>query len=194
MFEGPHLDLVVYRGWTRILDSAFASIERVLVGRSRALFHWVSIDLQDGRARCVYSLGENWQYLTDIDDESRRAVAVVRSEELTDLVSLIDVIVFEAERLSGESCLVCGARSERAFYFGVLLALCPEHQPGLMNRMEEEGLEGVWRESIVLEVLRSRHCSAYRTTLERARRSRSCHEAIGSVPPQSVRSELDEEE
>jgi hypothetical protein len=154
MFAGPHLGLVFYRGWARILLGAFEAIDRVLVGRTCA-FHWVHIDQEDGFARCVYSLGERWHYVIDLEDRSRRAVALVTSDEARDLVPRIDGIVFETERLTGESCIVCGTPAKRASHFGHLLPLCPRHHPGLMNKPEEAGLEGIWREAVLVDLARS---------------------------------------
>ena len=154
MFAGPHLGLVLYRGWAQILFGAFGEIDRVLAGRTCA-FHWVYLEEDGGFARCVYSLGERWRYVIDIQDRSRRALPLVTSDEPKDLVLRIDGIVFEMERLTGESCIICGAPATRESHFGRLLPLCCRHHPDLVNKREEAGLEGIWREAILVEVARS---------------------------------------
>lgn len=150
MFWGRHLGLTLYRGWNPILTAACGEIERVLL--SSALdFHWVQIQEEDGAANLLYSLGERSRYVVELAQQSRRAMVLVTHDAADDLARSIDRIVNEAERLTSGSCMVCGAPTMRASYFGRELPLCALHQPETLNRQREEGLEGLWRHSIEWE-------------------------------------------
>lgn len=150
MFWGPHLGLTLYRGWNPILAAACGEIEDVL-SHSALAFHWVQIEEEAGVARFLYSLGERSRYVVELAHQSRRAMVHVTHDAADDLAGSIDRIVNEAERLTSESCMVCGARAVRAPYFGRELPLCPLHQPEKLNGQHEEGLEGLWRHSIEWE-------------------------------------------
>ena len=150
MFSGRHLGMTLYRGWNPILLAACEAVERVLA-RGMLPFRWAQLLEEDGFGRFLYSLGEHSRYAVQVADQSRRVMLFTTQDEVGDLVRVIDGIVIEAERLSGESCLVCGTRTVRHLYFGRKLPLCLRHQPELLNLNGEEGLEGVWRRSIEWE-------------------------------------------
>lgn len=150
MFWGRHLGLTLYRGWNPILAAACGEIEHVL-SHSALAFHWVQIEEEYGAARFLYSLGERSRYVIELTPQSRRAMIVVTHEAADGLTKSIDRIVNEAERLTCESCMVCGARTSRGLHFGRELPLCPLHQPEILNRRGEEGLEGLWRHAIEWE-------------------------------------------
>jgi len=150
MFSGDHLGLTLFRGWNPILSAACASIERLLI-REPLAFHWVQLHEELGVGYFLYSLGEHCRYAVETVARSRRVMIVVTQEEARGLARAIDGIVNEAERLSSEACLVCGARTIRRKYFGRELPLCFRHQPELLDLHDEEGLEGVWRHSIEWE-------------------------------------------
>lgn len=103
--------------------------------------------------RFLYSVGEHCRYAVETDGHSRRVMILVTQDEAGDLVKAIDEIVNEAERLSSEACLVCGARTTRRTYFGRELPLCSHHQPDLISVRGEEGLQSVWRHAIEWEDL-----------------------------------------
>lgn len=150
MFWGRHLGLTLYRGWNPILVAACGEIEHAL-SHSALTFHWVQIQEEDGAARLLYSLGERSRYVIELAPQSRRAMIVVTHDAADGLTKSIDRIVNEAERLTCESCMVCGVRTSRGLYFGRAFPLCPLHQPEMLNRRGEEGLEGLWRHSIEWE-------------------------------------------
>ena len=150
MFGGQHLGVTFYRGWNPILFAACVAVERVLAHRSLP-FRWVQIQEEDGAGRFLYSLGEHSHYVVQVADRSRRVMLLIAQDEARDLTGAIDGIVNEAERLSCEACLVCGARTAGRLYFGQKLPLCLRHQPELLNLKGEEGLEGVWRHSVEWE-------------------------------------------
>lgn len=147
MFDGLHLGLTLYRGWNLILLSACASVSRLLVQQPLA-FRWVQLQEEDGVGRFLYSLGEHCRYAVEVAGRSRRVMILVTQDEARELATAIDGIVNEAERLSSEACLICGARTARRLYFGRELPLCLLHQPEVLNAPAEEGLEGVWRHAI----------------------------------------------
>jgi len=150
MFSGDHLRLTLFRGWNPILLVVCASVERLLVGQPLR-FRWVQLQEEEGVGHFLYSLGEYSRYAVEAAGQSRRAMILVTQEEAGDLARAIDGIVNEAERLSSEACLVCGARTARRKYFGRELPLCLLHQPELLSVRGEEGLESVWRHSIEWE-------------------------------------------
>lgn len=150
MFSGSHLGLTLFRGWNPILSAACSSVQRLLIRRPLA-FHWVQLQEEQGAGHFLYSLGEHCRYAGVAAGHSRRVMILVTQEEARDLVGQIDGIVNEAERLSSEACLVCGAHTFRRKYFGRELPLCLHHQPELLDRCGEEGLESVWRHSIEWE-------------------------------------------
>ncbi len=150
MFDGPHVGLVLYRGWVPILVRACEKIDQIVVLRGLK-FHWVCLREENGTGWFFYSLNDRSRFLVDIGGSSRRALVHVNSEVPTTLTRRIDAIVCEAERLASEACLVCGARCTRARYFGQELPLCSRHCPDQMNEQAEEGLESVWRLSIEWE-------------------------------------------
>lgn len=154
MFVGPHLGIVLFRGWHQILRDAFLQIDKLRTERDCA-FHWVRLDEEEGFACCLYSLGERTRYVVDAANGSRRAMRVVSNDEPTGLVAEIDAIIFDSERVTGESCIVCGTACQRASYFGRMLPLCERHHPDLVNEQREEGLEGVWRRAIMVEIDRT---------------------------------------
>lgn len=147
MFGGQHLGMTLYRGWNPILLAACVAVERLLAHRSLP-FHWVQLEEEDGIGRFLYSLGEHSQYVVKVEHRSRRVMLLITQDDAGDFAGAIDGIVNEAERLSCEACLVCGARTARRMYFGRNLPLCLRHQPELLNLASEEGLEGVWRRSV----------------------------------------------
>ena len=147
MFGGQHLGMTLYRGWNPILLAACVAVERLLAPRTLP-FHWVQLQEDDGIGRFLYSLGEHSQYVVKVEDRSRRVMLLITQDDAGDFAGAIDRIVNEAERLSSEACLVCGACTARRMYFGRNLPLCLRHQPELLNLVGEEGLEGVWRRSV----------------------------------------------
>ena len=128
MFSGQHLGMTLFRGWNPILMAACGAVERVLARRTLP-FHWAQLLEEDGFGRFLYSLGEHSRYVLEVADQSRRVMLLTTQDDAGDLVGAIDGIVNEAERLSGEACLVCGARTARRLYFGRKLPLCLRHQP-----------------------------------------------------------------
>ena len=155
MFAGSHVGLVLYRGWQQILRDAFQRIDAILA-RSNCSFHWVCLDEEEGFARCLYALGEHSRYVVDVANLSRRATRVVTSDGSKELVPAIDAIILDTERVSGETCIVCGARcGQRTEHFGRVLPLCTQHLPEVVNEAGEEGLEGVWRRAILVEIDRN---------------------------------------
>ncbi|MEJ8814781.1 hypothetical protein WKW77_27165 [Variovorax ureilyticus] len=150
MFSGPHAGITLYRGWNPILAAACREIQQAVEFRGLG-FRWVRIEEEDGVAALFYALGERSRFVIDLANSSRRAVVLNTHARADDLVRYIDCVVLDAERLSAEACMVCGAHSRRRNYFGRDLPLCDRHQPEFLNASDEEGLEGLWREAIEWE-------------------------------------------
>jgi len=151
MFDGPHDGLLILRGWTAILERACEEIDR-MIAIKKLRFHWVSLQEVDGVGRFIYGVNDRVRLLVDIQGESRRAFTYVNSELPIAIQRRIDAIVWEAERLTAHSCVVCGAHCQPGTYFGRELPLCSLHTPELINEVPDEGLEGVWRCAIVRDV------------------------------------------
>jgi hypothetical protein len=152
MFRGMHLGLTLFRGWNPILLSACTAIEQVTRCGGLA-FHWVYLNESEGTGHFLYSLGEQYRYVVDAADQSRRATLAVTHVDATTATEAIDQIVAEAELMSSRACLVCGARAAKGDHFGRVLPLCLTHHPDLLNGAGEEGLQGVWRRSVEWEEL-----------------------------------------
>ena len=146
MFSGWHLGLTFYRGWDRILARACEDISGILPGDLD--FHWVQLEERDGMLHLYYTVGERVQHVVEIEPPSRSVAGISFFVPAGELVQHINATVDEAERLSGEACIVCGSRAERAEYFGRTLPVCGLHRPGDLNRGGEEGLAGLWRTAI----------------------------------------------
>lgn len=149
MFLGAHVGLTAFRGWSAIVGRACEEIDRII--DRKVDFHWVLLQEESGVGRFVYALNDHSQYLVDAEGRSRRAFIRASYEALAPVEERINPIVWEAERLTAEACLICGARCGRGRYFGRDLPLCSRHQPEVINRFDEEGLEGIWRRSIEWE-------------------------------------------
>lgn len=151
MFSGLHAGLTFYRGWTPALVRACERIDAVLPPGKYG-FHWVQLSTDQGSGLFFYVLDDRRIPVVDIRGDSRRA-RMIRTDESAaiQVCSRVDSIVFEAERMTGSSCMVCGHRGGLSFQFGQALTVCGAHPPEALNSWGEEGLEGFWREAIEWE-------------------------------------------
>jgi hypothetical protein len=150
MFDGEHAGRVLFHGWMSAFQVACRDID-LLLPPGKLGFRWVRLGEKDGAAWFVYALSERRSYVLDVERESRRAMTVAASDAPDDLCSEIDGIVLQAELATSRQCMVCGQKCEGARYFGRLLVLCDDHDPRAANEEREEGLEGIWRQSIEWE-------------------------------------------
>lgn len=150
MFEGQHIGLTFYRGWTQILMRACEQIDEFLAGDHLG-FRWVKLESDRGAGLFLYVLGESRHFVVDLHRETRRAMMFAAYDIAGDVTIQVDRIVMEAERVAGTACMVCGGRAVPASHFGTELTLCAAHTPEALNCRGEEGLEGVWREAIEWE-------------------------------------------
>ena len=150
MFQGPHMGLTLYRGWTPILTRACEQIDGMR-GPEILGFRWVQLRSDRGLGMFVYLLGEYRDFVIDLREGTRRAMMVAAYDVANDLTIAIDKVVLEAERLAGTACMVCGALAEPTLHFGQELTLCASHAAGDLNERGEEGLEGFWREAVEWE-------------------------------------------
>jgi hypothetical protein len=150
MFEGDHDGLTLFRGWSPILAKACEKIDQIVLESSLA-FHWVLLQEENAAGRFMYALGWRPRYFVDLSGCSRRALVHPNRKALASIARRIDAVVWEAERLTSEACIVCGVRCEHKHYFGRELPLCKAHQPEHLNEFGEEGLQGVWRSSVEWE-------------------------------------------
>ena len=150
MFQGQHVGLTIFRGWSPILARACEQIDGMLVPE-RLGFHWVQLRSDQGAGFFLYLLGENRHFVVDLNGKTRRAMMVAAYDVANDLTIAIDQVVIEAERVAGTACMVCGARAEPTLHFGQELTLCACHAADDLNERGEEGLEGFWREAVEWE-------------------------------------------
>lgn len=151
MFGGPHAGLLVLRGWKAILAAACDEIEQLVAVR-RLQFHWVSLQEEDGAGRFIYAVNDSARFMVDLHGKSRRAFTQVSGDLSSVLTRRLDAVACEAERLTLEACVVCGARCVPERYFGHQLPLCQRHKPELLSESTEVGLEGVWRRAVDRDV------------------------------------------
>ena len=150
MFEGDHVGLTFYRGWTPILGRACEQIDRLLPP-GKLGFRWVQLRADQGCGLFLYVLGEFRTFVVNLEGDSRRAMLFAAYDVAADLAPELDRVVLEAERVTSTACMVCGRRAEAANYFGTELTLCSLHEPGALGRDSDEGLEGFWREAVEWE-------------------------------------------
>jgi hypothetical protein len=150
MFEGDHIGLTFYRGWTPILGRACEHIDGLLPPNKLG-FRWIQLRADRGCGLFLYVLAEFRTFVLDLEGDTRRSMMLAAYDVAADLTRQVDRVVLEAERMTGTACMVCGRSAAPASYFGTELTLCNLHRPSALARNGDEGLEGFWREAVEWE-------------------------------------------